>query len=208
MELIERLKIKYNPNNPIFVDEIVSLMSDYSRPRIYQFIAETVEKNQLLRFENGVYYIPTKTDLGLSKLNPQLVIEKRYISSNGEVFGIYGGIQLMNTLGLTDQVPVVQEIFTNKESMRYREVEVGYLKVILRRARIAINAKNVGVYTVLELFNSLQPSFMAQEADYGQVVSFIKEKNLHTDEILSYSKYFPARAVKNLIDSGVLKDLN
>ena len=88
MELIERLKIKYNPNNPIFVDEIVSLMSDYSRPRIYQFIAETVEKNQLLRFENGVYYIPTKTDLGLSKLNPQLVIEKRYISSNGEVFGI------------------------------------------------------------------------------------------------------------------------
>lgn len=208
MELIERLKIKYNPNNPIFVDEIVSLMSDYSRPRIYQFISEAVEKNQLLRFENGVYYIPTKTDLGLSKLNPQLVIEKRYISSNGEVFGIYGGIQLMNTLGLTDQVPVVQEIFTNKESMRYREVEVGYLKVILRRARIAINANNVGVYTVLELFNSLQPSFMAQEADYGQVVSFIKEKNLHTDEILSYSKYFPARAVKNLIDSGVLKDLN
>ena len=182
MELIERLKIKYNPNNPIFVDEIVSLMSDYSRPRIYQFIAETVEKNQLLRFENGVYYIPTKTDLGLSKLNPQLVIEKRYISSNGEVFGIYGGIQLMNTLGLTDQVPVVQEIFTNKESMRYREVEVGYLKVILRRARIAINAKNVGVYTVLELFNSLQPSFMAQEADYGQVVSFIKEKNLRSEE--------------------------
>lgn len=204
MELIKRLKNKYKPNTPIFVDEIYSIMPDYSRPRIYQFIAEAVDKNELVRFENGIYYIPTKTLLGYSKLNPQKVIEKKYIASGNNVYGIYGGIQLMSSMGLTNQVPVVVEILTNNESMRYREVKIGYLKIILRKARMDINSSNVNAFTILELFNSLNPSIMQREIDYGKVISFIQEKKLLSKEILYYSKYFPARAVKNLVNSGVL----
>lgn len=204
MELIEKLNRKYKPNTPIFINEIYALMSDYSRPRIYQFISEAVKNNLLFRFENGIYYIPTKTLLGYSKLNPQKVIEKKYIASDNNVFGIYGGIQLMSAMGLTDQVPVVIEVLTNNESMRYREVEIGYLKIILRKARMVIDANNVDAFTVLELFNSLNPSIMQKEIDYGKVVSYIQSKNLHVNDLISYSQYFPAKAVKNLVSSGVL----
>ena len=71
MVLMEKLNSAFKPNTPIFVEEIQTLLSEYSRPRIYQFIAEAVKSGALIRYDNGVYYIPTKTLLGVSKLNPQ-----------------------------------------------------------------------------------------------------------------------------------------
>ena len=207
MELVNRLQSRYDFNTPIFTDEIFEVMNDYSRPRIYQLIAEAVENKLLLRFDNGVYYLPTRTVLGYSKLNPQKVVEKRYISFGNDVYGIYSGVQLLNAMGLSDQVPATVEVLTNNESMRYREVTVGYLKVILRKARIPISANNVNIFTLWELFNMLNPKIMKKGIDYGKVIAFINERNISAKEILSYTNFFPARAAKNLINSGVLHEI-
>ncbi len=204
MELADRLQSRYDFNTPIFVDEIFEVMGGYSRPRIYQLIAEAVEQKRLLRFDNGVYYLPTKTVLGYSKLNPQKVVEKKYIAYRDRVYGIYGGVWLLNAMGFSDQVPVAVEVLTNNETMRYREVTVGHLKVILRRARIPINAANVGIFTLWELFNLLAPIVMNNAMDYSKVIAFILERHITAQEILSYTNFFPARAAKNLINSGVL----
>lgn len=207
MELVNRLQSRYDFNTPIFADEIFEVMNEYSRPRIYQLIAEAVENKILLRFDSGVYYLPTKTVLGFSKLNPQKVVEKRYIAFGNNVYGIYSGVQLLNAMGLSDQVPATVEVLTNNESMRYREVTVGYLKVILRKARIPISAGNVNIFTLWELFNMLNPKIMKKGIDYGKVIAFINERNISAKEILSYTNFFPARAAKNLINSGVLNEI-
>ena len=41
------------------------------------------EEEKLIRFEKGIYYIPTDTVLGKSVLNPRKVIEKKYINDKG-----------------------------------------------------------------------------------------------------------------------------
>lgn len=207
MELVNRLQSRYDFNTPIFSDEIFEVMNEYSRPRIYQLIAEAVKNKLLLRFDSGVYYLPTKTVLGFSKLNPQKVVEKRYIAFGNDVYGIYSGVQLLNAMGLSDQVPATVEVLTNNESMRYREVTVGYLKVILRKARIPISAGNVNIFTLWELFNMLNPKIMRKGIDYGKVIAFINERNISAKEILNYTNFFPARAAKNLINSGVLNEI-
>ncbi len=206
MELIEELSKKFKPNTPILVDEIYSVLSYFSRSQIYKQIAKEVANGKLVRFDKGVYYIPTITELGLSKLNPQLVIEKKYITSNTDVFGLYSGTQLLNLMGLSNQVPIVTEIITNKVA-NSRKVKVGYLRVVLKKPRIEISASNIDAYTVLELFNNLNFDNMSRNIDYGKVVSFIKDKKLKANDILMYADYFPARAVKNLVNSGVLEVL-
>lgn len=207
MVLMEKLNSVFKPNTPIFVEEIQALFADYSRPRIYQWIAEAVESGVLMRYDNGVYYIPTKTLLGVSKLNPQKIIEKKYIGVGDSVYGIYGGTLLLNSMGVTTQVPNVIEIFTNNEKSRRREVMVGYQKVILRKSRMPITAKNVELFRLLEFFNSIDLNKMDKETSFAQVVSHIREKRLSREEIIEFARNFPAKTVKNLLQSGVLYEI-
>ena len=207
MVLMEKLNSVFKPNTPIFVEEIQALFADYSRPRIYQWIAGAVESGVLMRYDNGVYYIPTKTLLGVSKLNPQKIIEKKYIGVGDSVYGIYGGTLLLNSMGVTTQVPNVIEIFTNNEKSRRREVMVGYQKVILRKSRMPITAKNVELFRLLEFFNSIDLNKMDKETSFAQVVSHIREKRLSREEIIEFARNFPAKTVKNLLQSGVLYEI-
>lgn len=207
MVLMEKLNSAFKPNTPIFMEEIQTLLSEYSRPRIYQFIAEAVKSGTLIRYDNGVYYIPTKTLLGVSKLNPQKIIEKKYIGSGDSVCGIYGGTLLLNSMGVTTQVPNVIEIFTNNETMRRREVMIGYQKVVLRKSRMPITAKNVELFRLMEFFNSIDINKMDKDTSFAGVVSYIRENGLARDEIIEYAQNFPAKAVKNLLQSGVLYEI-
>jgi len=207
MVLMEKLNRAFKPNTPIFMEEIRALLSEYSRSRIYQFIAEAVKNGALVRYDNGVYYIPTKTLFGVSKLNPQKIIEKKYIGSGDSVYGIYGGTLLLNSMGVTAQVPNVIEIFTNNETMRRREVMVGYQKVVLRKSRIPITVKNVELFRLMEFFNSIDINKMDKDTSFAQVVSHIRENGLARNEIIEYAQNFPAKAVKNLLQSGVLNKI-
>ena len=47
MVLMEKLNSAFKPNTPIFMEEIQTILSEYSRPRIYQFIAEAVKSGAL-----------------------------------------------------------------------------------------------------------------------------------------------------------------
>ena len=207
MVLMEKLNSAFKPNTPIFVEEIQALFTDYSRPRIYQWIAEAVQNGSLMRYDNGVYYIPTKTLLGVSKLNPQKIIEKKYIGGGDSVYGIYGGALLLNSMGVTTQVPNVIEIFTNNEKSRRREVMVGYQKVVLRKSRMPITTENVGLFRLMEFFNSIDINKMDRNTSFAAVIAYIREKKWTRDEIIAYAQNFPAKAVKNLLQSGVLYEI-
>ena len=207
MVLMENLNSAFKPNTPIFMEEIQTILSKYSRSRIYQLIAEAVGDGALIRYDNGVYYIPTKTLLGVSKLNPQKIIEKKYISSGDSVYGIYGGTLLLNSMGVTTQVPTVIEIFTNNETWRRREVMVGYQKVVLRKARMPITTENVGLFRLMEFFNSIDINKMDRNTSFAAVIAYIREKKWTREEIIAYAQNFPAKAVKNLLQSGVLYEI-
>lgn len=207
MVLMEKLNSAFKPNTPIFMEEIQTILSKYSRPRIYQLIAEAVGDGALIRYDNGVYYIPTKTLLGVSKLNPQKIIEKKYIGEGDSVYGIYGGTLLLNSMGVTTQVPTVIEIFTNNETWRRREVMVGYQKVVLRKARMPITTENVGLFRLMEFFNSIDINKMDRNTSFAAVIAYIREKKWTREEIIAYAQNFPAKAVKNLLQSGVLYEI-
>ena len=121
--------------------------------------------------------------------------------------GIYGGTLLLNSMGVTTQVPTVIEIFTNNETWRRREVMVGYQKVVLRKARMPITTENVELFRLMEFFNSIDINKMDRNTSFAAVIAYIREKKWTRDEIIAYAQNFPAKAVKNLLQSGVLYEI-
>ena len=201
-DIIGILKAKYAENEPISIEDIRFALPQLTRGHIYQILDELIDKGELKRFKQGVYYIPTHTILGESSLDPRKVINQKYISDGLNYYGYYTGLSLLNAFGLTTQVANILEIRTNREATNSRTVIIGSQKVIIKRSRIEINNENYAAVMLLEIFNLLNSADIAY-MDFSRVIEFIKAKNLTYEIINKYVQYMPAKAIKNLSMSGV-----
>lgn len=205
--MLERLKNKFGVNQPIFTSEILEEMSEYSRPRVFQLLKKAEEKKEIIRFDKGIYYIPTETRYGESLISVEQVIRKKYISDNDEIFGIYGGLQLQQSFMLTYQVPTTIEVVTNNETMCVRETKIKNRRIILRKSRLPITKENVDAYTILELFSNMDMQKYANDAlIQREVVEFIKNREIKGKNVYTLSSVFPAKTIKNIIESGVINE--
>lgn len=205
MNWTEDIVNAYGRNEPLMFEEIQKILSRYSKQRVYQLIDIAIGEEKLQRFENGIYYVPNRTIFGISKLDPAKVVFRKYIGDNdGKTYGYYSGLTLLNGLGLTTQVPNIIEVVTNKEASRVREIYVGKQKVRLRKARVPITNENADALTVLDLFNQLDPN-SAADLDWNGVIEFVKESGLDLKSIVAYSYAYPAKAIKNLMNSEVAR---
>ncbi len=58
--LMEKLKKSFQLNEPIFISEIIEIMKDYLKQRVYQLVTEALNDQTLIRYDNGIYYLPKK----------------------------------------------------------------------------------------------------------------------------------------------------
>lgn len=201
MTLFDSLLQTYGTNEPFFSNEIT--FENYSRPWISKQLAVLCEAGKIIRYEKGVYYIPTDTVFGKSLLNPLKVIERKYISNKGDIIGYYSGLTLQNQLRLTTQMSNVIEIYTNNEPTRVREVFVGNQKVLLRKARTTVTTANVAVLTFLELMNALN-SAMLDDEKKSILLSYVIEHQIKRKDITTYAPYFPDNAMRTLVESEII----
>lgn len=204
MKFFDYLVGEYGYNEVIMGTEIS--YEKYSRPWIAKAITKLCEEGRLIRFEKGIYYIPTDTLLGKSRLDVQKVITKKYIDDGNDIIGYYSGVTFLNMLGLSTQMPNTLEIYTNNEPSRVREVPVGNQKVILRRSRADINRNNVATMSFLELMNFTDASFYDDEKR-KTVTEFIKKNDITRNKISQYSPYFPDKAMRTLVESEVIYEI-
>lgn len=202
MELVKCLKSQYGENTPIFFEDIANVCSGYTRGRVYQLIDAAMNGGLLAKAGYDCYYIPTTTPFGMSLLNPRKVIEKKYISNNDEVYGFYTGLVLLNSFGITTQMPNVIEVFTNNEATKARRVTIYNQTIIVKRARTTINNSNYKEMMLLELFNRADIRSIDARATQ-KIVDYMKQNNISVQGIMKYAKFVPARAIKNFMSSEV-----
>ncbi len=203
MELVNCLKNQYGENEPIFFEDIANVCSGYTRGRVYQLIDAAMNSGLLAKAGYDCYYVPTTTPFGKSLLNPRKIIEKKYISNNGKVYGFYTGISLLNSFGITTQMPNVIEVFTNNEATKSRRVTINNQTIIVKRARTTINNSNYKEMMLLELFNLADAcSIDIQSAQ--KIVDYIKKNNISIQGIMKYAEFVPARAIKNFMSSELI----
>lgn len=201
MEFYNYLITQYGYNEAIIFKEIQ--FNEYSKPWLKKSMASLCKEERLIRYDKGIYYIPTETVLGKSKLDPRKLIMKKYIKQGDEAIGYFSGTTFMNMLGLSTQMPNVMEIYTNNEKATVRKISIGKQNVRLRRARTDINNENVQTMSFLELMNSTDASFY--DDNRRQIVAdFIEEKEITRKMIAKYSPYFPDKAMRTMIESEMI----
>ncbi|MGL4484537.1 MAG: DUF6088 family protein, partial [Anaerovoracaceae bacterium] len=99
MELRELVN-EYGYNSPIFLEDLISESGDYIV--ITQRIKRLEKLGSIARYDRGVYYIPQKSELlGVAIVNPEKIIEAKYIKRQGQYFGFFSGLDFANQIGLT-----------------------------------------------------------------------------------------------------------
>ncbi|MCL2047906.1 MAG: hypothetical protein FWG87_04170 [Defluviitaleaceae bacterium] len=204
MTLCSYLKDKYGYNEPIYTEEIQ--FKDYSRPWIFNELKKMVENGKIKRFDLGIYYFPIKMFFGDSFLDPRKVVERRFLSSGDDVYGYIAGKSLLNLTGLSTQVPNLLELVTNNETTRVRNINIGTQRVRARRSRTTVTRDNVAALQFLDLMNSIIPTEM-DETEQFMLRKFAKDSRVTQDAIMQYAVFFPAKATKNMIESGVAYEL-
>lgn len=201
MTLYEALLRQYGTNEPIISADIS--FKNYSRPWIMKQLKYLCDEGKLIRYEKGIYYIPSDTVFGKSILNPRKVIEKKYIKDGGKTIGYYSGITFQNQLKLTSQMPNVIEIYTNNETSKVRDVLVGKQKVTLRKARTVINNDNAAVLSFLEMMNDIIPRSLDDDKK-SRIIDYINSNGITKKDIVSYAAVFPDKVMRNLIESEAI----
>ncbi|MCL1809345.1 MAG: DUF6088 family protein [Clostridiales bacterium] len=200
----EYLKKIYGYNEPIYVKEIK--YKNYSRAWIFLELKKLVDNGELIRFCKGIYYFPEKTPWGDSKLNPRKVIERRFIADGDEVYGYITGLSLLNMTALSTQVPSLIEIVTNKETTRVRDIMVGNQRTRARRSRTDITKENASTLQFLDLMNIITPSAM-DETEQFMLCKYIKASGVTRENVMRYASLFPAKVMKNMMESGAAYEL-
>jgi hypothetical protein len=204
MTFFDYLEKRFGYNEPIYLDGIE--FKNYSRPWVFKELKKLVESRKLKRFDTGIYYIPKKMPWGDSVLNPRKVVEHRFLSDDSDIYGYVAGVSLLNQTGLSTQVPNLLELVTNKESTRVRDIYVGNQRVRARRSRTTVNKDNVKALQFLDLMNVITPTAMDETQQY-MLAKYIKDSGVTRNEVLQYIGFFPAKAMKNMVESGAAYEL-
>ena len=202
--LVERLKQKFNTNEPIFTNEILEMFSEYSRAYVFRLIDKAERKGEIINFDTGVYYIPTKGIIGISTITAEDVAAKKYVGYRDQVYGVYSGLNLQNMFSFTTQMPNTIEIVSNHESMRRREIMIDGRTIILRKSRCKIDRTNAQAYTILQLLSEMGKTTDIGDRARKSITRYMRENGVSNADLISLASCFPAQTTKNLMYSGVL----
>ena len=206
MNIFNELSAKFNTDEPILIEDIEKMYPQRSCPWIDKAIKTLVDSKQLKRFSTGVYYIPRKTVLGDSVLNPRKVIAKKYIQNSQDIYGYLGGTSLLNSFGLTTQVPNVITVISNNESTRGRKVEVGSQSVYLCKPPTKITKSNFKTLQFCELIRLIDLDKL-DSIEIKNLENYIKENNISLSSISKYCSVFPDSVSRKILGGPLIEKL-
>ena len=79
----------------------------------------------------------------------------------------------------------------------------GNQEVILRKSRVKIDNDNIFVLQFLEMMNSTSSGYFDDERK-AVIKSWIRKCNISQELVTKYAPFFPDKALRNLIESGVI----
>ncbi len=195
---------KIGTNCPFSINDLED--GDFSYGNIRQQLSRMAKKGKIVRFSQGIYFVPTSSLLGISTIDPDTIIQKKYLEGAKGTQGFRIGLSYENAIGLTEQVPMTLEIVTNLEKTKKRTVKVGFHPIILRRPVSKINSENFRYLQLLEYLRFRDITrFSETRRKYLQ--DFFSNEHLSRKMLLKYAEKYPSTVSKRLLASGIIDGL-
>ena len=204
MNTISYLKEIYGYGTPIFLKDI--RIGGKSKTSIRKDLSRAVADGDINRDNRGVYYFDEKKDIpnSISFLD---VLKIKFIKNDYgfsgldlDVYGYYSGYTFLNQIGISQQVPAIREIVTNKTSAK-RLFKYDSYFALLRKGKIEINRFN---YKALQFFDAF---YLLDKDDIKDNFDLLKNyilKNLNKNDFEKYIHLYPSRIIKAIVESGLI----
>ena len=205
MELIEALKETYGYSVPIFLKDL--RFGHKSKTAIRKELSRAAIRGEICRKSSGVYYLSEDKEIP-STISFEEIVEKKFVKDdygfpglNLDVYGYYTGLAFLNQIGISQQVPAVLEIVTNKTSCKRYYCACGF-KALLRKGKIQINRFN---YKALQFFDMFYLLSDEEVKKYSSIIYSYIEKNLSSDDFEKYVGLYDGRVLKLIVEGGFLR---
>lgn len=201
--LLNYLKENYVSGEPIFTTDIK--IPNLNEKNLRYHLRKLTEDGIICRFEPGVYYFPKMNHFGEKiELSPDTVAYNKYILKDGKRIGYYSGYTLANHLGLSTQVPFIQEIVSNNAPAPYREINIGDRKFILRKPTIEITDNNIYTLQLLDCLKDIDKCAEESMHYCGEVLTnFATKHQITKDMINEFIEQYPIKIYKSIYDTEV-----
>ncbi|MCM1192661.1 MAG: DUF6088 family protein [Butyrivibrio sp.] len=201
--LHEYLKENYKPGEPIFAGDIV--ISGLSEENLRYHLKKLTDDGLLCRFEAGIYYFP-KTDIFGEKaaLTADTVAFHKYVKRRGKQVGYYSGYTLANRMGLSTQMPFIEEITSNFAPAPVRELTIKNQRYILRRPVVEVTDENVAVLQFLDCLKDLEKCAEEEPEVCGRILTaYAREHTLTKAVVDRFLVNYPLKIYKTIYETEV-----
>ena len=207
-EVYNYLQENYSQNEPIFLS--VLMIPGIKPVSLRQQLKKLTENGRLKRFDTGIYYLPKKSVFRFgSMLSPDEVIRKKYLTDGDSCCGYLSGVMFANQLGITTQVPMAYEVYTNKATTDYRDTTLGNLRVIIRRPYVKVNDSNASALQFLDLIKEVSDISELDGTELTErLTGYMKANGLSFDTLQQYFPYYPDRIYRNMYEVGLLNGIS
>ena len=199
-KIAEILRCEMGAGKPILTNEILRACEGTARSSVFEKIDAGLQAGDLARFDRGVYYVPEPSVVpGLDMpLNPESVLRKKYIRDGSEVYGFRSGLALLNDRGISNQVPAVLEITTNRSPRRVYAIKPvgGYREILLRKPRVPVSADNVTELEALEALGRVDLKALNTD-EHAALMKMLDSCNRRT--LFDAAQNYPAKTTANLM---------
>lgn len=197
------LKELYEPGEPIFAGDID--LPDMTEENLRYHLKKMTDDGLICRFEPGVYYFPKTNILGETlPLSAETVAIHKYIKRMGRRIGYYSGYTLANRMGLSTQVPFVQEITSNYAPAAVREITIKNYKYIIRRPVVEVTDENVAVLQLLDCLKDMDKCTEEEPEACGRVLTKYAQEHAITKKMIdAIIIRYPLKVYKAIYETGV-----
>ena len=157
------------------VGDVVTVDDFPKIPRItaHQILHRLSNEGLLVRVKRSVFSRCEETQYGLAKSSALMILSQEIESDDNKCFG---GLFLLNQLGLTTQVPTVIEILNNRS--RYH-IKIDGTRVNYSKIRPQINKKNKAHIMLLEVVKKINE---IPDGDIKKTIKWLRNKLAELDK--------------------------
>lgn len=207
-DLYDFLVKKYGYSEPIFTSKLKEEL-DMKPGTFRQKIKRLSDKGLIKKAANGIYFIPSPYSILKNPvLSVEKIVEKKFLREQDEVIGYKTGINFANSLGLTSQTASMPTIVTNNTSSNKREVSFYNKRVIIRKPRKKVTARNYKVFQILDLIEHLERiSEEPLSISKYKMINYLKDVEISENEFKEYLNAYPDKTKIKIYEAEIYNEI-
>ncbi len=195
---------KKNVRDPIYIWEVgKAIAKAFEIPEKKAAAAASVAMKRIMdrqeiadlrMYQKGIYYRTKGTYFGEMGIRRRDLVYDKYLSGDQ---GYETGYSLLNTLGLTTQMPNRTEYATNATTGRLKKDPK--LFVYVKAPKTRIDTENIWYLQILDALELMNHAPVDAEDPFGIIAGYIADRGLDYETLLYYAnRYYNRETVWNL----------